>query len=96
MKKEKLFNNKKRGQGFAEYALLAGGMIIIIALAMVAIRQTNLFDNVGRYIRCLLRVAASGVGTGNRNVNFAGCNNCLRTGGSHVIEDGGPNLCADN
>ena len=85
MKKEKLFKNKKRGQGFAEYALVAGGIIIIVGLALVTLRTSGLFDNVGRYIRCLLRVAATQVGQGN--AGFAGCNACF-TGGPY---DGGAN-----
>jgi len=84
MKKEKLFKNKKRGQGFAEYALLAGGMIIIIGLALVALRQANIFNNVGTYIRCLLRVATAEVG--QTTVGFSGCNACL-SGGSHEVND---------
>ena len=80
MKKEKLFKNKKRGQGFAEYALLAGGMIIIIGLALVALRNTGLFNNVGSYIRCLLRVASVQVNPGDNRPSFDGCNACLSGG----------------
>jgi len=83
MKKEKLFKNKKRGQGFAEYALLAGGIIIIVGLALFAMR--DIFNNTGRYIRCLLRVATASVGTGTQ-VGFGGCNACL-SGGSHQVGD---------
>ena len=89
MKKEKLFKNKKRGQGFAEYALLAGGMIIIIALAIVTLRNSGLFDNVAVYIRCLLRVATASVGDG-ADVGMGGCNACL-SGGSHEVN--GVNYC---
>jgi len=95
MKKEKLFKNKKRGQGFAEYALVAGGIIIIVGLALVTLRTSGLFDNVGRYIRCLLRVAATQVGQGN--AGFAGCNGCLRTNGTYEGGSGysGPDYCAN-
>jgi hypothetical protein len=93
MKKEKLFKNKKRGQGFAEYALLAGGMIIIVGLALFAMRGT--FNNVGSYIRCLLRVATDSVGSGTQ-VGFGGCNACL-TGGPYNGGEGytGTNYCAN-
>jgi len=79
MKKEKLFKNKKRGQGFAEYAILAGGIIIIVALAVIFMRGT--FENVGRYIRCILRVATQAVGQNNQNANYAACNVCLSNRG---------------
>jgi hypothetical protein len=78
MKKEKLIKNKKRGQGFAEYALLAGGIIIIVGIALATMR--GIFNNVGSYIRCLLRVAT--VRTQEAaNINFGGCNICLRENG---------------
>ena len=82
MKKEKLFKNKKRGQGFAEYAILAGGVIILVGVALFAFR--GVFDNTGRYIRCLLRVATAEVG--GTTVGYAGCGNCL-SGGSHTVGD---------
>ena len=86
MKKEKLFKNKKRGQGFAEYALLAGGIIIIVGIALIALR--GVFNNVPRYVRCLLRVATAEVG--QTTVGFSGCNACL-SGGSHEVN--GVNYC---
>jgi hypothetical protein len=92
MKKEKLFKNKKRGQGFAEYALLAGGMIIIIGFAVVALRTSGLFDNVARYIRCLLRVATASVGAG-ADVGMGGCNACLRNGGTYSPITGQGDFC---
>ena len=91
MKKEKLFKNKKRGQGFAEYAILAGGVIIIIGLSLVALRQSGLFNNVGAYIRCLLRVATARVG--EQTADFGGCNNCLRNNGEYKPIDGQGNFC---
>jgi len=96
MNKEKLFKNKKRGQGFAEYALLAGAMIIIIGGAMFALRQSGLFDNVGRYIRCLLRVATASVGT-QTQVGFAGCSACLKNNGNYTVTIGttAENFCGD-
>jgi hypothetical protein len=86
MKKEKLFKNKKRGQGFAEYALIAGGMIIIIGVALVALRESKLFDNMGRYIRCLLRVATASVGQGTQ-ISMGGCNQCLQKDGKYEVSD---------
>ena len=83
MNKEKLFKNKKRGQGFAEYALLAGGVIIIVALALIMMR--GVFRNTGNYIRCLLRVATQGVQQGNQNANFATCNACLSDGNNNQL-----------
>jgi len=82
MKKEKLFKNKKRGQGFAEYALLAGGIIIIVGIALIALR--GVFNNVPRYVRCLLRVATADVAAGATQPGFGGCNACL-SGGSHQV-----------
>jgi uncharacterized protein (UPF0333 family) len=81
MKKEKLFKNKKRGQGFSEYALLAGGIIIIVAIALIFMRDT--FENVGRYVRCILRVATQAVGEANQDANYAACNVCLSDVGNN-------------
>jgi len=92
MKKEKLFKNKKRGQGFAEYALLAGGIIIIVGIALIALR--GVFNNTGRYIRCLLRVATADVAAGAAQPSFAGCNACLRTDGTFQFNNLG-DLCAN-
>ena len=93
MKKEKLFKNKKRGQGFAEYALLAGGIIIVIGLAIAAMQ--GVFNNVPRYIRCLLRVATAEIA--GTTAGFAGCNACLRNGGTHSVRIGTTteDLCAN-
>jgi hypothetical protein len=88
MKKEKLFKNKKRGQGFAEYALLAGGIIIIVGIALFAMQ--GIFDNVGNYIRCLLRVATAQVA--GAGLGFGGCNRCL-TDGEEFRDPDGNNLC---
>jgi len=81
MKKEQLFKNKKRGQGFAEYALLAGGIIIIVAIALIALR--GVFNNTARYIRCILRVATQAVQEDNQNANYAACNVCLSDAGNN-------------
>ena len=94
MKKEKLFKNKKRGQGFAEYALLIGGIMIIIAGALVLLRQAGIFNHVGRYIRCVLRVATSNVG--GTDVAFAGCNACLTPNGTYNVGNPATNYCGDS
>jgi hypothetical protein len=93
MKKEKLIKNKKRGQGLAEYGLLVGGIVIIIAGALILLRQSGLFNHLGSYIRCILRVATAQVGTTQQGANpptFDGCNACL-SGGS--FPGGGTNYC---
>ena len=72
MKKEKLFKNKKRGQGFAEYALLAAGLIIIVGAAVWAFGPV--FNGVGNYIGCILRAVVQANG-GTPAVG--GCAGCL-------------------
>lgn len=74
MKKEKLIKNKKRGQGFVEYALIAGMVIIVVAGAFLVFRP-YLVNDVPEYLGCLLRVATRT--NAGETASFAECASCI-------------------
>ena len=89
MKKKELDKKKKRGQGFAEYALLAAGIMIVIALAVWNFR--DVFQNANSYVRCVLRVATYHASTDQNRPSYGGCGQCLSDNGNYDV--GGDNFC---